>query len=352
MGKYTPLHKKIWRDKDFKKSSKDGKILFVYLISNESINNSGIYEIPLSTISDETGIGCSTVAQLLAKGSIRNILYDVENEIVFVVNRRKYSPGGNPAQVEKGIISEFQQTSKSYLWTHFLELNPQFKNKFPTVAQPLPNGSIPLPVPVPIEVVTNSKPLKMEKEKEILEYLNLRAKKKYKPTPKNLEHISARYREDYSVDDFKRVIDCKVDQWKGSHKMDKYLRPSTLFNPTNFPAYANEMLPAGSQVIEEIDSRPLTPSERVRGEPKLEKLWEDILEKIKAEILPESYETWFRSSYPRTFEAGVLMVAVPNQFTRKAMIENYRELIESAAKEIEKAPVLVEFCIEVESVEH
>jgi len=71
MSNYSPLHKRIWRDKDFKRSKKDAKLLFLYLISNESINNSGVYEIPISTISEETGIGSSVVAQLLTGGSIK-----------------------------------------------------------------------------------------------------------------------------------------------------------------------------------------------------------------------------------------------------------------------------------------
>jgi len=58
-----------------------------------------------------------------------------------VVNRRKHSPGGNPAQVEKGIISEFKQTSKTFLWNDFVKLNPQFKEMFSTVGQRLGNGS-------------------------------------------------------------------------------------------------------------------------------------------------------------------------------------------------------------------
>lgn len=167
MSNYSPLHKKIWRDKDFKKSKKDAKLLFLYLISNESINNSGIYEIPISTISEETGIGCPTVTQLLGNGSIKNIHYDLENEIVFVVNRRKHSPGGNPAQVEKGITSEFKQTSKTFLWNEFLKLNPQFKEMFSTVGQPLVNGTVPVLIPVVIKDLNNNKPLKMENEKKL-----------------------------------------------------------------------------------------------------------------------------------------------------------------------------------------
>jgi len=238
MSKYTPLKKTIWRDKDFKKSSKDEKLLFLYLISNESINNSGIYEIPLSTISEESGIGIPTVKQLLAKGSIRNIIYDMENEMVFVVNRRKHSPGGNPVQVERGIISEFKQTSKTFLWNEFLKLNPQFKDKLSTVGQPLVNGSIPLPLPLPLEDLTNNKPLKIEAE--ILDYLNKVACKKFKHTDTNLKFISGRLSQGHTKQECFYVVEVKTEEWLDDKDWDKYLRPSTLFNATKFPGYLNQ----------------------------------------------------------------------------------------------------------------
>lgn len=244
MPKYRPVYTKIWKDKDFLNAGKDSKLLFFYLITNESNNNSGIYEIPIKTISMETGIPSSTVGQLLTNGSIKNIDYDLENEVVFVTNSRKYSPGGNPAQVEKGIISEFKQNSKTFLWESFLELNPQFKEIFSTVGQRLVNRSLPLPLPLPLpldsKVLLNNKPLKMEKEKEVLEYLNLRARKNFKPTPTNLGFISGRLDEKYNVDELKRVVDLKVAEWLDDKDWDKFLRPQTLFNATKFSGYVNQ----------------------------------------------------------------------------------------------------------------
>ena len=80
MPKYRPVYTKIWKDRDFLKAGKDAKLLFLYFITNESITNSGIYEIPIKTISVETGIPCSTVEQLLGNRSIKNIEYDLEND--------------------------------------------------------------------------------------------------------------------------------------------------------------------------------------------------------------------------------------------------------------------------------
>jgi len=44
-------------------------------------------------------------------------------------------------------------------------------------------------------------------------------------------------------------------------------------------------------------------------------------------------------------EDGMLMVACPNQFTRKSMIESYQPLIEATARELYGSPILVNFCV-------
>ena len=76
---------------------------------------------------------------------------------------------------------------------------------------------------------------------EILEYLNLKADKKYKSgTEMNRKPIGARLHEGHTVQDCKRVIDIKCSQWKGDQKMDGFLRPSTLFRPSKFQGYLSE----------------------------------------------------------------------------------------------------------------
>lgn len=77
--------------------------------------------------------------------------------------------------------------------------------------------------------------------KDIVEYLNNATGKHYKVTTGNTKkHITARLNEGCTVDDFKKVIDTKVCEWGNDKIMKKYLRPSTLFSPTNFENYLNE----------------------------------------------------------------------------------------------------------------
>lgn len=71
---------------------------------------------------------------------------------------------------------------------------------------------------------------------EIVEYLNKKTGKNFRATAeKTQKHINARLREGYTVDDFKKVIENKFSEWKGTN-MEQYLRPETLFG-TKFESY-------------------------------------------------------------------------------------------------------------------
>ena len=83
-----------------------------------------------------------------------------------------------------------------------------------------------------------------------------------------------------------------------------------------------------------------------------ETIWKRCLEKIEETILPDSYATWFSPTYPRNLDNGLITIAVPNQFYRKCLIENYRELIEDTLKSVSNQSILVDFCIESEKIAH
>ncbi|KAJ50154.1 putative phage protein (TIGR02220 family) [Clostridium tetanomorphum] len=73
----------------------------------------------------------------------------------------------------------------------------------------------------------------------VIKYLNKKANKNYRTTTKKSQQlIRARVNEGFLEQDFYKVIDNKVSQWLGT-KMDKYLRPETLFG-TKFEGYLNE----------------------------------------------------------------------------------------------------------------
>ena len=75
--------------------------------------------------------------------------------------------------------------------------------------------------------------------KEVIAYLNEKSGKAFKDKSKDTRaHIKARFAEGYTLEDFYKVIDNKVNDWKGT-EMDDYLRPSTLFC-SKFESYLNQ----------------------------------------------------------------------------------------------------------------
>ncbi|HEM2808378.1 TPA: phage replisome organizer N-terminal domain-containing protein [Streptococcus suis] len=73
-----------------------------------------------------------------------------------------------------------------------------------------------------------------------IQYLNQETGHAYKFIATHTKFIQARYKDGYTLEDFKKVIDTKVAQWKNNTEMAKYLRPKTLFSPSNFDSYLNE----------------------------------------------------------------------------------------------------------------
>lgn len=74
----------------------------------------------------------------------------------------------------------------------------------------------------------------------VINYLNEKADKSYRSTTQKTKSlINARIKEGFTLDDFKKVIDTKTQQWKNNYKLNKYLRPETLFG-NRFESYLQE----------------------------------------------------------------------------------------------------------------
>ena len=82
--------------------------------------------------------------------------------------------------------------------------------------------------------------------KDIVEYLNQRTGKKYRFGSSSTQlKIKARLNEGYTEEDFRKVIDIKTDEWKGTD-MEQYLRPETLFG-NKFESYLNQTPKKGKE---------------------------------------------------------------------------------------------------------
>jgi len=86
--------------------------------------------------------------------------------------------------------------------------------------------------------------IKKDKKKEIpyaeiVDILNDQTGRSFKSgTSATRKVITARWKEGFTLEDFRVVIESKVSQWRDDPKMKEYLRPETLFG-TKFESYLN-----------------------------------------------------------------------------------------------------------------
>lgn len=106
--------------------------------------------------------------------------------------------------------------------------------------------------------------------KNFIEWFNELADKNFRNTETNRKLIRARLNEGYTKEDIAKVVRFKVNQWKDNTKMNKYLRFTTLFAPTNFSNYLQEV----------EDNSPEPQEKRKRKVPLKEKERDPIEEKI------------------------------------------------------------------------
>ena len=184
-------------------------------------------------IAEKTGLSEQQVRTALKHlKSTNEITITLTNRfsIITIENWRKY-------QVEEGSIN--QQINQ--------QSNQQLTNNQPTTNQQLTTPE-------------ESKESKNEKNnniypsydtrKSIIDHLNERTGKHFKvDSGKTTRLLQARFNEGFTEQDCIHVIDVKCDEWGGSEKMSKYLRPETLFGP-KFEGYLNQE-PEGKKDDEE-----------------------------------------------------------------------------------------------------
>lgn len=83
---------------------------------------------------------------------------------------------------------------------------------------------------------------------EIIDYLNFKTNSNYKYTSqKTKDLIKARINNGFTIEDFKKVIDKKSQEWLGTD-FEKFLRPETLFG-NKFEGYLNQKIKGGSSNV-------------------------------------------------------------------------------------------------------
>lgn len=83
--------------------------------------------------------------------------------------------------------------------------------------------------------------------KEVIDYLNQATGRQFKHAASHLRHIEARFKEGFTTNELKLVVNFKARQWIDDPKMSQYLRPSTLFG-TKADDYLQAAIQAGGNL--------------------------------------------------------------------------------------------------------
>lgn len=173
----------------------------------------------------------SSLKSLVEKG-----LIEKEEQTINGVKYCSYRAKNSTDKAEE-VVKKFNEGSKEVLQEVVKKINEGSK-------EILPNNILYNIVDniVDNNIVENAEKHDMKVITEIVDYLNEKAHKNYRPNNKTtIRHINARLKEGCALPDFKQVIDNRCATWLGTD-MEQYLRPETLFG-SKFENYLNAPAP-------------------------------------------------------------------------------------------------------------
>ena len=255
MAIYRNVHLSFWTDNKVEDDfTPEDKYFYLYLLTNPQTNICGCYEVSYSQMTYQTGYNKATINRLLDRFErIHNIIrYNRDNKEVLILNWYKYNwSRSNKTLV--GVESVAQHIKTSDFKKYISDVVESIRNNTPIMGHICPIQASVSDTDSDTDTDTDSdtdtdtdsdtvfykKGSNLETIKEIVQYLNDRCGTRYRyQSSGTQEHINARLKEGYTVDDFKTVIDKKADEWIGTEQ-EKYLRPQTLF-AGKFESYLNQ----------------------------------------------------------------------------------------------------------------
>jgi uncharacterized phage protein (TIGR02220 family) len=228
MSLYRKFHTSYWRDVTDEDFTTDERLLYAYLLSNESTKFCGIYRVAKKTILFETGMSENAVDKTMASLAKRNkIFFDAETNEIFIKNWHKYYVPKSPT-LQTRVASELASVKSEKLKTireSILQGNGYKPMEF-----------APMATATNVELALNSEKIPY---REILTYLNDTTGKNFPDVEQYRKKIRAHWRNGMRLEDFKTVIDHKWREWKGEEKSRNWVRPETLFGD-KMPTYLAE----------------------------------------------------------------------------------------------------------------
>ena len=242
MGIKRIVDTSFWTDGKVDIFSPEDKYFMLYLLTNPFTTQLGIYELSVKQAAFQLGYSTETINVLLERfeNKYNMIIYSKKTHEIAVKNYLRHSiiKGGKP--VEDCIKKEMSKVKNKALIKEVFEFISEKDDLNSTIRKIINEYDS------DEEEEEQNDDSGTTKEVEVIDrvvkYLNQKTGSHYKAsTPKTRQLIKARVKEKFTLEDFETVIDKKCAEWLGDEKMEKYLRPETLFG-TKFESYLNAKL--------------------------------------------------------------------------------------------------------------
>ena len=246
MALYRNIHLSFWQDTkvtdDF---TPEDRYFYLYLLTNPHTNLCGCYEISIKQMANEMGYDAKKVGKLIDRFSFTHnlIRYARSERELLIFHWSKYN-WTSSEKFRKPLLQEIQNVKTDDFREYLLKLfdGENVKYGMDTVSGKEEYGiNTNCMDTTDTDSITDTDNNILPEIKEIIQYLNDVCGTRYRYQTKGTqEHINARLKEGYTVDDFKMVIDKKFEEWHGTD-MEKFLRPETLF-AGKFESYLNQKI--------------------------------------------------------------------------------------------------------------
>jgi uncharacterized phage protein (TIGR02220 family) len=248
MSKQRYVDTKFWTDNYIVEKDPIEKLLYIYLLTNTLTNILGIYEISIRQIAFDTGIDRDMVYKILERFE-KDEKVKYSKGYIAIKKFTKYQ--ANNPKINKGIgelLKEVPIELVEWVEIDFDRLDITLDSLYiglDRTSRDSNYSNLNINLNSNSNSNTNSNVYSPTTFQEIIDYLNQKADKSFQATTKKTKTlIKARLNEGFTVNDFKKVIDNKTNEWKGQiskdgQNMANYLRPETLFG-TKFESYLNQ----------------------------------------------------------------------------------------------------------------
>jgi len=264
MARYRKIDTRTWNDQKFNELTDEGKLVFFQLLTHPHMTPIGAMRATIAGLASELRWSHEKFEGALSEAMQRNMVrYDHVAGMIWLPNFLKYNHPESPNVVRS--------------WGNYLDYLPEcdLKNEMIDCIRTCISGcsdsyqqalSEAFGIAFPKGFANQEQEQEQEQEKEsssgkpddhavsssknqermeaisVLEFLNEKTGRAYRPVDINLKLIVARFKSGATVMDCRQVIAKKTREWKNDPKMSEYLRPATLFNATKFEQYMGELV--------------------------------------------------------------------------------------------------------------